>query len=227
MAQRLRWRCELKRPPGNIRRPPGLRILLSKMPRPPRYARLTLASEGGESKNRSLKGTKNLLRRGHKTQTHSTMTAAAPRCAAASVTVAAATAASAATAATVTAICTTTTTTSAAAAAAAHRYLREAAGAVFLVEDVECSKISRRLFPLREERGVDWMRCSEIAEDPPSQERKLMRFPPAKDPVQRRLEPVHQRLWSDASGSKLASPGTSCILRVPVAGGGWHDSDVG
>jgi hypothetical protein len=62
----------------------------------------------------------------------STMTAAAPRCAAAS-----ATAASAARAATGTAKSTTTTCT---AAAAAHRYLREAAGAVFLVEDVECSK---------------------------------------------------------------------------------------
>jgi hypothetical protein len=50
-------------------------------------------------------------------------------------------AASAAAATTVTAICTTTTTTSTAAAApAAHRYLREAAGAVFLVEDVECGK---------------------------------------------------------------------------------------
>jgi hypothetical protein len=35
---------------------------------------------------------------------------------------------------------TSTTTTSAAAAATAHRYPREAAGPVFLVEDVECSK---------------------------------------------------------------------------------------
>jgi hypothetical protein len=61
--------------------------------------------------------------RANKNCINSTITAAAPRCAAASVT---ATAASAATAAT--------------AAAAAHRYLREAAGAVFLVEDVERSK---------------------------------------------------------------------------------------
>ena len=48
----------------------------------------------------------------------------------------AATAASAATAATSATATSTTTTT----AAAAARYLREAAGAVFLVEDVECSK---------------------------------------------------------------------------------------
>jgi hypothetical protein len=88
----------------------------------------------------------------------STKTAAAPRYAAASVTTAAknapaptaaataATAASTATAATAATSTTTapatataaTTTTSTAAAAA--RYLREAGGAVFLVEEVECSK---------------------------------------------------------------------------------------
>ena len=67
----------------------------------------------------------------------STITAAAPRCAAASVTVAARTAATAPSAATA---ATATATSSAAAAAAAHRYLREASGAVFPVEDVECSK---------------------------------------------------------------------------------------
>jgi hypothetical protein len=36
--------------------------------------------------------------------------------------------------------------TSTAAAAAAARYLREAAGAVFLVEEVECSKTHVRYF---------------------------------------------------------------------------------
>jgi hypothetical protein len=53
---------------------------------------------------------------------------------------AAATTTTSTTATTSTPAATSTTTTSAAAAAAAHRYLREAAGAVFLVEDVECSK---------------------------------------------------------------------------------------
>src|ERR1700722_7129531 len=43
-----------------------------------------------------------------------------------------------------------------------------------------------------------------------------MSFPPAKDPVRRRLEPAHQRLWSEASTSKLASPGTCCILHASV-----------
>jgi hypothetical protein len=78
----------------------------------------------------------------------STIAAAAPRGAAASVTAAApnapadaaaaATAASAATAATSAAATATSTATTAAAAAA--RDLGQAAGAVFLVEDVECSK---------------------------------------------------------------------------------------
>ena len=76
----------------------------------------------------------------------STITAGAPRSAAASVTVTAtaaseitapAASATATTAATSTTASTTTTTT---AAAATARYLREAAGAVFLVKDVECSK---------------------------------------------------------------------------------------
>jgi len=41
----------MKRPPGNIRRPPGLKIAcFRKMPLSPRFARLALASEGGESK---------------------------------------------------------------------------------------------------------------------------------------------------------------------------------
>jgi hypothetical protein len=62
----------------------------------------------------------------------STITTAAPRCAAASVTAAAPTTASAATAAGATA--------AASAAAAAVCYLREAAGGIFPIEDVECSK---------------------------------------------------------------------------------------
>jgi len=42
-----------------------------------------------------------------------------------------------------------------------------------------------------------------------------MRLPPAKDPVQRRPVPAHQRLWSDASTLKLASLGT-CRISMPV-----------
>jgi hypothetical protein len=76
------------------------------------------------------------------------------------------------------------------------------------------SQDSRRPFPLRQERSVDWVWCSEIAERRRSEER--MRFPLAKDPVQRRPVPAHQRLWSDASVSKLASPGTCRILHASV-----------
>jgi hypothetical protein len=43
-----------------------------------------------------------------------------------------------------------------------------------------------------------------------------MRFPPAKDSVRRHLEPAHQRLCSDASASKHASPGTCSILHASV-----------
>jgi hypothetical protein len=104
---------------------------------------------------------------GRASRIDSTITAAAPRDATASVTAAAinapapagataaAPAASAATAATSAATAAATTTAAAAAAAAtmtaaaaaaAARYLHQAAGAVFLVEDVECSKTHVRNF---------------------------------------------------------------------------------
>src|SRR5258708_13236455 len=78
------------------------------------------------------------------------------------------------------------------------------------------SQDSRRPFPLRQERSVDWVWCSEIAERRRPEERMRMRLPPAKDPVQRRLVSAHQQLWSDVSASKLASPGTYRILHASV-----------
>jgi hypothetical protein len=50
-AQRVNWK-ELKRPPGNIRRPTGLKIACFRNgPVRPGYGRLALASEGRESKS--------------------------------------------------------------------------------------------------------------------------------------------------------------------------------
>jgi hypothetical protein len=122
------------------------------------------------------------FRRGAKNCIESAKTADAPRQAAAAVTAAdpingpaaaataatGATAASAATAATTTAAAATTTstasaTTTASSAAAAARYLHEAAGAVFLVKEVECRKahVDHFLFTKNEAligRGVQRLR---------------------------------------------------------------------
>src|SRR6516162_9344862 len=76
------------------------------------------------------------------------------------------------------------------------------------------SQDSRRPFPLRQERSADWVWCSEIAERPRSEGWMRMRLPPAKVPVQQRPVPAHQRLWSDASASKPASPGSCRILHA-------------
>jgi hypothetical protein len=109
-----------------------------------------------------------------KNRIDSTKTTAAPRYAAASVTTAApnapapaaaataATAASTATAATAAATSTATTaaatssaaTTTTSAAAAAARDLREAGGAVFPVEEVECSKTNVRYFLFAENEAL-------------------------------------------------------------------------
>ena len=56
----------MKRPPGNIRRPPGLKMrAFENSPFRPGYARLASASEG-ENQKLPFQGTENLLRRGHK-----------------------------------------------------------------------------------------------------------------------------------------------------------------
>jgi hypothetical protein len=82
------------------------------------------------------------------------------------------------------------------------------------------SQGSHRPFPLRQARSVDWVWRLDIAERRRSAERMRMRFPPAKDQVQPHPVLVHRRLWSDASASILASPGTCHILhpsvKVPV-----------
>jgi len=46
-----RRRRRKKRPLGNIQRSPGLKILLSKMPRPPRFCETCIASQGRRIKN--------------------------------------------------------------------------------------------------------------------------------------------------------------------------------
>jgi hypothetical protein len=160
-----------------------------------------------------------LLRRGHKTQARSTMTAAAPRCAAASVT------ATAASAATVTAICTTTTTTSTAAAAAAHRYLREAAGAVFLVEDVECGQTHVGYFLFAKSQaliGCGVRDCGRSA---------VARADADALPTSERPSPAARRAGTPATlvrRFRFETCFTRDILRPPCAScRGWHNSDVG